>query len=100
AELLPQVRRHFQRIRPASYRMVRGLEDGEEIDFDRTIESRVAFRMGQVPDGRVYKARKKEARDIATLFLLDMSASTDEPIARESKQFAGDSTDDWARNWS
>jgi len=101
AEMLPQVRRHFQRIRPASYRMVRGLEDGEEIDFDRTIESRVAFRMGQVPDGRVYKARKKEARDIATLFLLDMSASTDEPIARESKQFAGgDSTDDWARNWS
>jgi hypothetical protein len=29
SEMLPQVRRHFQRIRPASYRMVRGLEDGE-----------------------------------------------------------------------
>jgi nitric oxide reductase NorD protein len=100
AELLPQVRRHFQRIRPASYRMVRGLEDGEEIDFDRTIEARVAYRMGQVPDGRVYKARKKEARDIATLFLLDMSASTDEPIAREVRQFAGDRSDDWGHNWS
>ncbi len=99
AELLPQVRRHFQRIRPASYRMVRGLEDGEEIDFDRTIESRVAFRMGQVPDDRVYKARKKEARDVATLFLLDMSASTDEPIARESHAVAHTS-DDWTRNWS
>jgi len=99
AELLPQVRRHFQRIRPASYRMVRGLEDGEEIDFDRTIESRVAYRMGQVPDDRVYKARKKEARDVATLFLLDMSASTDEPIARESHTVAHTS-DDWTRNWS
>ncbi|MGH7907853.1 MAG: nitric oxide reductase activation protein NorD, partial [Candidatus Binataceae bacterium] len=99
AELLPQVRRHFQRIRPASYRMVRGLEDGEEIDFDRTIESHVDLRMGRVPDGRVYKARKKEARDVATLFLLDMSASTDEPIAREARRFAGDDADDWSKNW-
>ncbi|MBF6570014.1 MAG: VWA domain-containing protein [Candidatus Binataceae bacterium] len=99
AEVLPQVRRHFQRIRPASYRMVRGLEDGEEIDFDRTIEARVAFRMGQAPDSRVYKARKKEARDVATLFLLDMSASTDEPIARESHGVSNPATDDWTRNW-
>jgi len=63
AEMLPGVRRNFQRIRPASYRMVRGLEDGEEIDIDRTIEARVARLMGETPDGRFYKARKKEARD-------------------------------------
>src|SRR5690348_908673 len=88
AEVLPQVRRHFQRIRPASYRMVRGLEDGDEIDIDRTIESRVMRRMGEIPDGRVYKARKKEARDVATLFLLDMSASTDEPIHRDPPKHA------------
>ena len=84
--MLPQVRRNFQRIRPASYRMVRGLEDGEEIDLDRTIETRVSRLMGETPDGRVYKARKKEARDVATLFLLDMSASTDEPIHREPRK--------------
>ncbi|HKV55015.1 MAG TPA: VWA domain-containing protein [Candidatus Binataceae bacterium] len=101
SELLPQVRRNFQRIRPASYRMVRGLEDGDEIDFDRTIESRVARRMGEVPDGRVYKARKKEARDVATLFLLDMSASTDEPIHREPPRYAQgeDDNDDWMKAW-
>jgi nitric oxide reductase NorD protein len=101
-EVLPQVRRHFQRIRPASYRMVRGLEDGDEIDFDRTIESRVAVRMGEVPDGRVYRARKKEARDVATLFLLDMSASTDEPIHREIRKFSDDDkddNDDWMKAW-
>src|SRR5208282_4119268 len=50
SELLPLIRRNFQRIRPASYRMVRGLEDGEEIDFDRSIEARVARRMGEIPD--------------------------------------------------
>lgn len=101
SEVLPQVRRHFQKIRPASYRMVRGLEDGDEIDIDRTIESRVARRMGEIPDGRVYKARKKEARDVATLFLLDMSASTDEPIHREIKKYSDndDDTDDWMKAW-
>jgi nitric oxide reductase NorD protein len=100
SEMLPQVRRHFQRIRPASYRMVRGLEDGEEIDFDRTIETRVARLMGQNPDSRVYKARKKEARDVATLFLLDMSASTDEPVHREVRRHSDDDDpDDWMKAW-
>ena len=101
SELLPMVRRHFQRIRPASYRMVRGLEDGEEIDLDRMIDTRVAMRMGEVPDQRVYKARKKEARDVATLFLLDMSASTDEPIHREVRKHGADDddTDDWMKAW-
>ncbi len=100
AEMLPQVRRHFQRIRPASYRMVRGLEDGEEIDLDRTIEARVARLMGENPDSRLYKARKKESRDVATLFLLDMSASTDEPIHREvRRQSDDDELDDWMKAW-
>ncbi len=101
ADVLPQVRRHFQRIRPASYRMVRGLEDGDEIDLDRVIEARIALRMGELPDGRVYKARKKEARDVATLFLLDMSASTDEPIHREPRkaELADDDSDDWMKAW-
>jgi nitric oxide reductase NorD protein len=100
SEMLPAIRRNFQRIRPASYRMVRGLEDGEEIDIDRTIEARVARLMGETPDSRVYKARKKEARDVATLFLLDMSASTDEPIHREPRKHTDDDdTDDWMKAW-
>ncbi len=100
AELLPQIRRHFQRIRPASYRMVRGLEDGDDFDFDRAIEHRVARSMGNSPDPRVYKARKKEARDVATLFLLDMSASTDEPIHQDNRRFTdSDDPDDWFKVW-
>ncbi|MBE3603859.1 VWA domain-containing protein [bacterium] len=101
SDVLPQVRRHFQRIRPASYRMVRGLEDGDEIDLDRMIEARISLRMGELPDGRVYKARKKEARDVATLFLLDMSASTDEPIHRAPRKadLADDDSDDWMKAW-
>ena len=100
AEMLPQIRRHFQRIRPASYRMVRGLEDGDDFDLDRAVEHRVARAMGNSPDPRVYKARKKEARDVATLFLLDMSASTDEPIHQDYRSFAdADDPDDWLKVW-
>jgi nitric oxide reductase NorD protein len=102
ADVLPQVRRHFQRIRPSSYRMVRGLEDGDELDVDRTVEARVSRRMGETPDGRVYMARKRESRDVATLFLLDMSASTDEPIHRETRKYSendDDTTDDWMKAW-
>jgi nitric oxide reductase NorD protein len=100
SELLPMVRRHFQRIRPASYRMVRGLEDGDEIDLERTVEMKVSRRMGEMPDPRIYRARKKEARDVATLFLLDMSASTDEPIYRETRKYSDtDDADDWAKAW-
>jgi hypothetical protein len=100
AEMLPQIRRHFQRIRPASYRMVRGLEDGDDFDLDRAVEHRVARSMGNSPDPRVYKARKKEARDVATLFLLDMSASTDEPIHQDNRRFTdSDDSDDWFKVW-
>jgi nitric oxide reductase NorD protein len=102
SEMLPQVRRHFQRIRPASYRMVRGLEDGEELDLERLVETRVSRLMGESPDPRVYSARKKESRDVATLFLLDMSASTDEPIHREVRKAtadADDHSDDWMKAW-
>ncbi|HXN87444.1 MAG TPA: VWA domain-containing protein [Candidatus Binataceae bacterium] len=101
SEMLPVIRRQFQRIRPASFRMVRGLEDGDEIDVDRAIEMRVSRMMGEVPDGRVYSARKKESRDVATLFLLDMSASTDEPIHREPRKFSDDDNtdDDWMKAW-
>jgi nitric oxide reductase NorD protein len=100
AEMLPQIRRHFQRIRPASYRTVRGLEDGDDFDLDRAVEHRVARAMGNSPDPRVYKDRKKEARDVATLFLLDMSASTDEPIHQDYRSFADtDDPDDWFKVW-
>jgi len=101
SEMLPVVRRQFQRIRPASFRLVKGLEDGDEIDIDRTIEMRVARLMGEVPDVRVYSARKKESRDVATLFLLDMSASTDEPVHREPRKFtdADNDDDDWMKAW-
>ena len=81
ARLIPEVRRQFQRIRPEMYRVVRGLEDGEDFDLNAAIAARVDARAGLAPSNRLYVARKREERDVATLFLVDMSASTDEPFA-------------------
>ncbi len=100
AQLVPVVRRHFQRVRPQALKMVRGLEDGEELDLERSVEARVARVMGQSPDSRLYRARQKEARDVATLFLLDMSASTDEPLKiKPGSPAAGSDIEDWLKPW-
>jgi hypothetical protein len=80
SSLIPQVRRQFQRIRPEMYRNVRGLEDGEDFDLNAAIEARVELRARRVPSGKLYVSRQREERDVATLFLIDMSASTDEPL--------------------
>lgn len=78
--LIPEVRRQFQRLRPESYRKVRGLEDGEDFDLNAVIDAHADRKARRTPSAKVYMARKREARDVATLFLLDMSASTDEPV--------------------
>ncbi len=84
ADLLPEVRRQFQRLRPERYLKVRGLEDGEDFDLNAVVESRVEVRARRSPSPRLYVARRAEERDVATLFLLDMSASTDEPLQPKS----------------
>jgi len=83
ARLIPEVRRQFQRIRPEMYRTVRGLEDGEDFDLNAAIAARADVRAGLAPSSRLYVARKREERDVATLFLVDMSASTDEPFTTD-----------------
>lgn len=80
ARLIPEIRRQFQRVRPEMYRTVRGLEDGEDFDLNAAIAARIDRRAGRAPSSRLYVARKREERDVATLFLVDMSASTDEPL--------------------
>jgi len=79
ADLLPEVRRQFQQIRPERYRIVHALEDGEEFDLNAVIDARADRRAGHAPSPKLYQARQREERDVATLFLIDMSASTDEP---------------------
>jgi len=80
ADLIPDVRRQFQRIRPDMYRLVRGLEHGEDFDLNAVVDARIDRRAKRTPSSRLYVARQREEREVATLFLIDLSASTDEPF--------------------
>lgn len=84
AHLTPDIKREFQRLRPRLYRQVKGLEDGEEIDLDAAVAARVDLRTGTAPSSKLYAARQPLERDVAALFLLDMSASTDMHLAEQA----------------
>ncbi len=77
ADLLQRVRRQFELLKPEEFRRVRRLIEGEELDLDRVVETHVDRRAGRPPDGAVYMSRRRQHRDVAAAFLLDMSASTD-----------------------
>ena len=79
--LTPAIKAEFQRIRPEQYRLVRGLEDGEEFDLNAVITAVSDRRARLAPSPKVYTTKRQTERDVAALFLLDMSASTDEPVA-------------------
>ena len=77
ADLLRRVRRQFELLKPEEFRRVRRLIEGEELDLDRVVETHVDRRAGRPSDGAVYMSRRRQHRDVAAAFLLDMSASTD-----------------------
>jgi nitric oxide reductase NorD protein len=79
-ELVGRIKRDFQMLRPDQLRRVPRTEQGEEFDLNALVEAHSDRRGRRTPSDRLYVARKPEERDVATLFLVDMSASTDEPL--------------------
>ena len=78
--LAHKVKRQFQAIKPESYLRLRRVREGDELDLDGIIESIVDRRAGRTPDEHLYQRRTKALREVSAAFLLDMSASTDDPI--------------------
>jgi nitric oxide reductase activation protein len=78
--LLARVRRKFQHIKPDSTERVRGVSDGEEIDLERAVEAHSDVRAGLAPSERVYMRRDRARREVATAFLVDLSASVRQPV--------------------
>ncbi len=93
-ELLPEVRRQFQKVKPEGYRVLRGLLDGEDFDLNAVVDARADMRARHDTSSKLYTARKREERDVATLFLLDMSASTDEETEPPPSPDPGGGNDD------
>ena len=105
SSIVTQIKRQFEMVIPEMFRRVHRLTDGEEFDLDAVIEAKVDSRTGNSPSDKLYWKRNKIQRDVAVLFLLDLSASTAEAI-EDSKQLPDqwDAPDDpaeymsWLRN--
>lgn len=86
ASLIPLLRRRFQRLPPEGYQKLKRAPAGEDVELEAIIEAFVDHKAGQSPSEKVYIERKKKRREVSTLFLLDMSASTDEKLADGDKR--------------
>jgi nitric oxide reductase NorD protein len=91
--LVMETRRQFELMRPESFRKIKRLEDGQEIELDDAIEFHVDKRAGVGPLARIYSRRNKVERDVAVAFLLDMSASTDEEIEKQRQKYEEEEED-------
>ncbi len=74
------VRRRFEQIRPTGYQRMRKVADGDELDLGALVDARSDMRAGVSPDDRVYSRRERARRDVSAAFLVDLSASTDDPV--------------------
>jgi len=99
SSLVNETQRQFELLRPEMFRKIKRLLDGDEIDFDAVTDYAVERRAGHTPTDKVYYRRNKVERDVAVTFLLDMSASTDEEIAKHEKRYQQDDFDDDPRRY-
>jgi nitric oxide reductase NorD protein len=83
--LLRQLKKQFEMLR-SSERFVRRQRDGDDIDLDALIEAIADTRAGKPPSERLFIRLQRDERDIAVLFLVDMSSSTEGWVNRALKE--------------
>lgn len=81
-----EVKKQLNKLRPELRRKVKGVSEGEDLDLDRTIEAMLDKRSGTTPSENIYIQSQKKQRDVAALFLIDLSASTDDFIEKMAIQ--------------
>ena len=96
AKLQAAVRAQLSRLKPELLVKRTGMIDGEWLDLERAIDAVIDRKLGQTPSEQIYIQSQRRGRDVATLFLLDMSASTDDRIDAEPQGDAPEYHDfDW-----
>ncbi len=76
AKHVRDLRTAFDRLR--AVRVLKNRQpDGGEVDMDALIDRYATVRSGHQPDEKLYLVRRRQRRDLVTLCLLDLSASTD-----------------------
>lgn len=83
--LITRVRRQFEMLR-TTHRFVRRRRHGDDLDFDAIVEALGDQRAGFAPSDRLFVRLLRDQRDIATLFLVDMSNSTEGWVGKLIKE--------------
>ncbi len=83
--LIVRLRHQFELMRTRE-RFVRRQRDGNDIDLDALVESLADTRAGLPPSDRLFVRLLRDERDIAVLFLVDMSNSTQGWVMRVIKE--------------
>lgn len=68
------LRRSFEALRD-EYRILKKQPDGENLDIDALVEAIADSRSGMELSSRIYRKSRRAARDIAVVFMVDMSGS-------------------------
>ena len=71
-----QLKRQFEMMR-TQHLFVGRQRDGDDVDLDALTEAHADMKAGLVPSERLYIRLLRDERDIAALFLVDMSSSTE-----------------------
>ncbi|MYD43866.1 MAG: hypothetical protein F4W90_08240 [Gammaproteobacteria bacterium] len=91
---LPQVRKRFEQVKPIGLRRISHSIDGDELDLDAIVEARADLKAKISPTEHVYSRVDRTQRDVSACLLVDLSASTDDPIVQpEPKSLAEDAED-------
>jgi hypothetical protein len=78
--LITLIRRLFVRLKPEQFKKFRAQPYGDDLDLEALVQALVDQRCGSILSENVYIRRDKRVRDVAVLFLVDLSGSTDERV--------------------
>ena len=78
------VRRAFSTLKPRELDLVHGMDDGQEIDFDRYFDALMDLKSGNQMNENFFIRRDRRLRNVASALVLDMSPSTSQEIQGDS----------------
>ncbi|MEM6707975.1 MAG: hypothetical protein AAF648_04255, partial [Pseudomonadota bacterium] len=88
-----EIRARLAQIKPLGLERQGGVADGDELDFNAVLTARLDSAAGLAPDDRVYSRRDRARRDLCAAFLVDLSASTDDPVEAPAPTATDDAID-------
>jgi nitric oxide reductase activation protein len=78
--LAERLRRLIEALQPEGVQRLRRQEEGDDLDLEAAVRAAVDLRIGATPDTRVHRRSVRRVRDLAVLFLLDLSQSTNDRV--------------------